>query len=644
MLRSFRAHSINRIIRESSPMKSGFLGLLPPAKWRHSAGRPKIEDGWKLAAIRTLLFVGTTVASIITSSSPALAQASTAEDDLPPVRAVIDQNGVNTMLGPWFHGADVGLVSDIDPDLKVNQFWISSARGWAPSWDFKVTNSGALVVTVGQESYRFPIPVSYGGEYLSDDGHKGHRLRFDNSQKKYIFIHRDGTTATLETVDYSQYGRTYGSIKLPNHGYATSVVFPNGKSWAIAYDTKSIPTDEFLDPIVRTRSIASSNGIAARITYQSDDQNSTSWQIVSSTIIFNTAAEFCDLNAPSCNFTNNWPTIQRSRSAISNVVTDVFTDATGGQWTYTATRFRMASVRIPGNLVDSIALTWWDAINTAKGWAVTSIVINGVRYNYSYSDVLSGGHIQKRTAVVTDPAGKIKSYTGHPTSVLANEFLLDTYTDELGQAWNFEYDPNDRLTKIQFPEGNVIKYIYDTRGNITEERRISKTPNSPADIVTSYIFPASCTYSASCNKPSAKIDPRGNQTDFTYAPIHGGVLIETGPAVNGIRPQKRYTYVQRYAWLKNAGGTYAQAATPAWLLNSESYCRTSAANGTGCSLIGDEVVTTYDYGPNSGPNNLLLRGIVVTAGGQSRRTCYTYDTLGRKISETTPNANLTSCP
>jgi YD repeat-containing protein len=62
----------------------------------------------------------------------------------------------------------------------------------------------------------------------------------------------------------------------------------------------------------------------------------------------------------------------------------------------------------------------------------------------------------------------------------------------------------------------------------------------------------------------------------------------------------------------------------------------------------DEVIADYDYGPNSGPNNLWLRGQVATAtdGGAatSLRTCYRYDGLGRRISETQPEANLGSCP
>ena len=44
------------------------------------------------------------------------------------------------------------------------------------------------------------------------------------------------------------------------------------------------------------------------------------------------------------------------------------------------------------------------------------------------------------------------------------------------------------------------------------------------------------------------------------------------------------------------------------------------------------------------PNNLLLRGTVVTADGQTLRTCYTYDDMGRKISETQPKGTGSSCP
>lgn len=82
-----------------------------------------------------------------------------------------------------------------------------------------------------------------------------------------------------------------------------------------------------------------------------------------------------------------------------------------------------------------------------------------------------------------------------------------------------------------------------------------------------------------------------------------------------------------------------------WLRSEERFCRSTATVNDVCSGgSSDEVVTTYDYGPDSGPNNLLLRGIVVTSGGQSIRTCYTYDAKGNKISETKPLGTGGSCP
>jgi hypothetical protein len=101
--------------------------------------------------------------------------------------------------------------------------------------------------------------------------------------------------------------------------------------------------------------------------------------------------------------------------------------------------------------------------------------------------------------------------------------------------------------------------------------------------------------------PWLMTDARGNVTTYTYAPEHGGVLTETQPAVGGVTPQKRYTYVQRTAWVANGAGGYGAAGPPVWLLASVSACKAGnpASSGTGCALgASDEVVTAYDYGPD----------------------------------------------
>jgi hypothetical protein len=100
---------------------------------------------------------------------------------------------------------------------------------------------------------------------------------------------------------------------------------------------------------------------------------------------------------------------------------------------------------------------------------------------------------------------------------------------------------------------------------------------------------------------------------------------------------KRYSYVQRSAWILNGAGGYVKASSPVWLKNDERTCRTSATVGNACSGgSADETVTTYQYGTDSGPNNLLLRGVMVSSNGQSLLTCYAYDAQGNKISETKP--------
>ncbi len=227
--------------------------------------------------------------------------------------------------------------------------------------------------------------------------------------------------------------------------------------------------------------------------------------------------------------------------------------------------------------------------------------------------------------------------------------------DEEGLQYYYDTtSPSNRLQKLTYPEGDYKTYGYDSRGNITAVIKYPKV-GSPLSAIGAYAdYDINCTFPAKCNKPNWTRDFMGYQTDYTYDTTygHGGLLTQTSPADSrGIRPQKRISYVQRSAWFKNASGAYV-AGSPIWLVDKESYCVSTAAAASGVGCAGgaaDEVVTQYDYGPNSGPNNLFLRGVAVTAANESggittHRTCYAYDVLGNKISETTANAGLTSCP
>lgn len=195
------------------------------------------------------------------------------------------------------------------------------------------------------------------------------------------------------------------------------------------------------------------------------------------------------------------------------------------------------------------------------------------------------------------------------------------------------------------PERDSTEYLRDQRGNIQQANRHPKPGPEIGDIILKARYPDGCANARTCNQPEWTEDARGNRTDYAYAPEHGGVLTETlPPNRHGVRAQTRYRYEQRYAWLKNASGGYSRAASPVWLPVAKSACASGPASGQGCAVAGDEVVTAYDYGPDSGPNNLLLRGEAVTSGSVTLRTCYGYDGQGNRISTTGPGAGLTSCP
>lgn len=259
-------------------------------------------------------------------------------------------------------------------------------------------------------------------------------------------------------------------------------------------------------------------------------------------------------------------------------------------------------------------------------------------FTFSTATLTENGSVS--TNLSLDPSGVPLSIT-NPIGKTAS-YILNYTTGPLGS-----YVTDATINGVISPEGNREDYFFDDRGNITAKSLKAKTGSGLADITFSASYPTTCSNVKTCNKPTSATDARGNVTDFAYDPTPGGILTESSPANStGIRAVKRYAYVQRYAWVKNAGGGYSHASTPVWLLSEMRTCRTTATVSGACAGgATDEVVTSYEYGPDTGAvgNNLMLRGVAVAADGQTLRTCYGYDRDGNKISETKPRAGLAVC-
>ena len=232
--------------------------------------------------------------------------------------------------------------------------------------------------------------------------------------------------------------------------------------------------------------------------------------------------------------------------------------------------------------------------------------------------------------------------------MVSNNVSIATVNMPDGTVYTYSGDDSNLIESVVKPEGGTASYTYDGRGNITQVTEAPKSGSSLPSRTMTASYDATCSYIAKCNKPNSVIDYNGNETDYTYNTTTGQTLTVTGPAApSGVRPQTRYTYEQLYAWVNNGSGGYSPASSPISLLYQTSKCITGAAasSGVGCALgSSDEIITTYEYGPASGPNNLWLRGMIVDSAGLKLQTCYAYDIYGNKISETSPRANLSACP
>ena len=401
--------------------------------------------------------------------------------------------------------------------------------------------------------------------------------------------------------------------------------------------------------------------------------------VMTSVAAINNAYEYCDPTASACTLTKAWPTVSYASSSLVNPSdTLTVTDAEGRRTRLTVDAIgRIVGIKYPSSAtVDNVTYSYCD---TSPNWCskffvpnhlelggstgfVQSVTRDGHTWTYvgdpgaATSNPL--GQCAPATYSATSPTGGVQTASVYycfpqlpnsPPQVSPTNSPLLQITGLDGTVYSTgSTTRNAGLVRVVTkPEGDQIQYAWDSRSNITQESHIAKPGSGLPSIAMSAGYDATCASPVKCNKPNWVKDGLGNQTDYTYDPVHGGVLTVTlPPDAHGIRPQTRSTYAQRYAWVLNASGAYVKSAAPIWILAMESSCRTSAASpsGSGCIVAGDEVVKTYEYGPDAGPNNLFLRGISIAADGVTHRTCYANDRLGNRISETEPNAALMNCP
>jgi len=543
---------------------------------------------------RTRAFACTLLAGTfysVVAAAPAAAQAPTA-----PTFRNLDGNGVDLARGDFLTSFPEGSVGSGEAELAllrmVGAIGTNGTTG-SSQWDhmlFSISGSNAYV-DFGSRVDAFPGAESRGAALTGSDG-------------DYQYRSADGTVIAFGNPTTGGDAGFCGSTASTScYLLPTSVTSPDGKVVSINYAFYSrcvTPSGggggtqderEPDDPVPvqvcqhapRIASVTNSFGYEIRFSYQSGAGSFSSGSV---------PASFYQRNGAS--FYN----VARSGAPLASVayvygaggIVDIH-DPLDRTWRVTSSAGGY-SIRRPGASADTLSAT-------LSGGRVTSVTRSGVVTNYS----LTGNEMQVTqspapnvvltTKIVSDPT------TGLPISV----------TDPLNNATGYSYEASGLPHRVTMPEGNYVEYVYDSRGNVTHTRMGNKAGTATLDTYAAY-NDVNCANPVTCNRPDSTTDARGNTTDYTYDPVHGGVtsVKAPAPAPNAVRPETRYSYTLTH-------GEYRLTGT--------STCQT----GSSCPGTSDEVVTTIGYDPDDN-GNVTSVSTADGAGTLTATTSMSYDAFG----------------
>ncbi|MFT4955416.1 MAG: RHS repeat-associated protein [Brevundimonas sp.] len=571
--------------------------------------------GWTNTS-RTLLMTGAAAVGLI-CANPALAQQPT-----PPDHYTLDERGVDLVRGT-FTTVATDLVIGQPGNGGLVHSRVYANGGWRDTLSGTIAIAGnTYIVSLGAESEVFTL----SGGVFTPASNRGATLT--QSGSLFTFTSASGASGTYSTV-WSGATSPYAA----NNAVLMTHRQPDGEELTYHWDGVTYCSFRDLEGdclqyrnATRVEAVTNNRGYMVKFNYASDDPpeppGPMTWLHRVEAIGINLAEEYCDPNANSCSLAGDWPRTTYQTGMFDGGIQSV-TDQSGRTTTYSyvggGTGGALAAIRYPGSSSDDIAISY-------ASDRVASVTVAGSSWNYTYSD--SGS---TRTTTTTNPGTPVSS-----TVAVSNQSTgrLTSFRNEALQTTSYEYDSQRRLARATHPEGNHTQYAYDSRGNVTSVTQVAKPGSTLANIVTTAAYPSTCTNPVVCNLPTSITDPRGNTTDFTYDPSHGGVLTITAPppTTGAARPQTRFEYWTTRAWYYTAPGTISSAPTQVTVPRETRACVT----GTSCTNAANEVVTTIFYGSGgtTSPTNRLPTSVNQRSGTSSvtASTSFTY----------TPNGDVAS--
>jgi len=375
--------------------------------------------------------------------------------------------------------------------------------------------------------------------------------------------------------------------------YASKIIYPDGETLIFSYDVED--AGQFLAH--RPNKVVSNIGYEMHINYQPGVLGTIGWNAIESATI---------------NKTSEGETAVLAQHIYDGISSANLTDLGGRKWSYTGFSNSLGSddyarnftLKLPGDSSSSISVTsaTKDYAGTEHNNFVTNVSQNGKSFTYNYTPKSGSGYDPRKQfshLSINGPKGYSRQLEFIVKQARNHRQFIHTSTDGLGNTTTYGYNEGNNLHSIIYPEGNKIIYTRDSLGNVINQRTIAKPGSSLVDIVITAGYNSGNCNKLKCFRPEYLIDAKGNRTDYTFDPNHGGMLTKNEPIADS--GEQRLT-------------THIYTPGPLYRLSKISVCSTSTC-GTK-----HEQVTKYTYWNST----TLPKTITKTNGTKSKSETVTY--------------------
>lgn len=536
-----------------------------------------------------------------------------------PLQLAADLNSVDLMSGKYYPqlpvlqiaaAPNLSLQSMQQFDSKITGVLYSAAtpQGFAIG-----PRNESYTLTFGGKTSEF---FNCNPECVAADG-TGSKLLGTMDASSRQFTYKQGKTGILIRYTLLSSFQDFSSDPLRKKTYegtwfASEVYFPDGEKLSYQYDTA-------ISGLVkhhRPRTVSTNLGYQLILTYKSNDitTGTFAWSSVASARIVKTDTPATDL----------------ARFTYSGQGAYTQSDLLGNTWSYSGAENALGasdftstfSLKLPDNSVNTMQVSSatlnYGGIN--HNLFVTDVVNQGLVYKYNYTAATGTGFDPSKQfsrIQITGPAGYQRTVQLSVYPAPEQRQLITSDTDSLGRQTRYTYTSNKLMESVTFPEGNKEIYSYDALGNLIKKQQIAKAGSGLNDLITEAgydILNCDVHLTLLCYRPTYTLDAKGNRTDYSFDPDHGGLLTKLEPAdASGVRRLTTNTY-------ERLNGFYR--------LTKSSVCGYGQCSGK------LEQITEYKYWNNTS----LPREVSKTNGSRSKTetTIFDYDAAGRLTMENGP--------